>query len=126
MAEARITEFFGETHTDGRSVRISRGSLGFHGIGVVHAKGSLEVALPPTSSFLLVQVALPRRLGLALGGSRAPVGRRKILTLTLRLHGDVSASSASHSSAMSAASFIPVAGGEEGVGVVGVSACWLP
>ena len=50
MAEARITEFFGETQTDGRSVRISRGSLGFHGIGVVHAKGSLEVALPPTSS----------------------------------------------------------------------------
>ena len=50
MAEARITEFFGETQTDGRSVRISRGSLGFHGIGIVHAKGSLEVALPPTSS----------------------------------------------------------------------------
>ena len=49
-AEARITEFFGETQTDGRSVGISRGSLGFHGIGVVHAKGSLEVALPPTSS----------------------------------------------------------------------------
>ena len=49
MAEARITELFGETQTDGRSVRISRGSLGFHGIGVVHAKGSLEVALPPTS-----------------------------------------------------------------------------
>ena len=50
MAEARITEFFGENQTDGRSVRISRGSLGFHGIGVLHAKGSLEVALPPTSS----------------------------------------------------------------------------
>ena len=50
MAEARITEFFGETQTDGRSVRISRGSLGFHGIGIVHAKESLEVALPPTSS----------------------------------------------------------------------------
>ena len=49
-AEASITEFFGETQTDGRSVRFSRGSLGFHGIGVVHAKGSLEVALPPTSS----------------------------------------------------------------------------
>ena len=46
MAEARITEFFGEAQTDGRSVRISRGSLGFHGIGVVHAKGSLEVASP--------------------------------------------------------------------------------
>ena len=28
----------------------SRGSLGFHGIGVVHAKGSLEVALPPNAS----------------------------------------------------------------------------
>ena len=50
MAEARITELFGETQTDGRSVRISRGSLGFHGIGVVHAEGSMEVALPPTSS----------------------------------------------------------------------------
>ena len=49
-AEARITEFFGETQTDGRPVRISRASLGFHGIGVVHARGSLEVALPPTSS----------------------------------------------------------------------------
>ena len=36
--------------TDGRSVRISRRTLGFHGIGVVHAQGSLEVALPPTSS----------------------------------------------------------------------------
>ena len=49
-AEARITEFFGETQTDGRSVRISRGSLGLHGIGVVHAEGILEVALSPTSS----------------------------------------------------------------------------
>ena len=52
MAEARITEFFGETQTDGRSVRISRGSLEFHGIGVVHAKGSLEVAHPQTPSVL--------------------------------------------------------------------------
>ena len=49
-----------------------------------------------------------------------------MLTVTLRLHGDVSASSASHSSAISAASFIPVAGGEEGVGVVGVSTRWPP
>ena len=58
MAEARITEFFGETQTDGRSVRISGGSLGFHGIGVVHAKGSLEVALPPTSSLSVVDGGL--------------------------------------------------------------------
>ena len=63
MAEARITEFFGETQTDGRSVRFSRGSLGFHGIGVVHAKGSLEVALPPTSS-LMSSWNPPRRQGL--------------------------------------------------------------
>ena len=54
------------------------------------------------------------------------MGRREILTLTLRLHGDVSAPSASHSPAMSAASSIPVAGGEEGVGLVGVSARWPP
>ena len=46
MAETRITELLGETQTDGRSARISRGSLGFHGIGVLHAKGSLEVASP--------------------------------------------------------------------------------
>ena len=47
--------------------------------------------------------------------------------LTFRLHGDVSASSRpSHHLAMSAASFIPVAGGEEGVAVVGVSARWPP
>ena len=46
MPEARITEFFGETQTDGRSARISGGSLVFHGIGVLHAKGSLEVASP--------------------------------------------------------------------------------
>ena len=46
MAEARITEIFRETQTDGRSVRISRGSLGFYWMGVVHAKGSLEVDLP--------------------------------------------------------------------------------
>ena len=60
-AEARITEFFGETQTDGRSLRISRGSLGFHGIGVVHAKGSLEVALPPTSCERLVGEKRPIR-----------------------------------------------------------------
>ena len=46
MAEARITELFGETQTDGRSARMKRGSLGFYGIGVLHAKESLEVASP--------------------------------------------------------------------------------
>ena len=48
--------------------------------------------------------------------------------LTFRFHGDVSASSArpSHHLVMSAASFIPVAGGEEGVTVVGLSARWPP
>ena len=73
---------------------------------------------------ILVHVAPPGRLGL--GRLRALVGRRGILILTFRLHGDVSASSASYSSAVSAASFIPVAGGEEGVAVVGVSARWPP
>ena len=73
---------------------------------------------------ILVHVAPPGRLGL--GRLRAQVGRREILILTHRLHGDVSASSASHSSAMSAAWFIPVTGGEEGVTVVGVPARWPP
>ena len=40
---------------------------------------------------------------------------------TFRLHEDISASSSSHSSAMSAISSVPVAGGEEGVGIVGIS-----
>ena len=75
---------------------------------------------------ILVHVAPPGRLGL--GRLRAPVGRREILILTFRFHGDVSASSArpSHHLAMSAASFIPVTGGEEGVTVVGVSTRWPP
>ena len=56
------------------------------------------------------------------------MGRREILILALRFHGDVSASSArpSHHLAMSAASFIPVAGSEGGVTVVGLSARWPP
>ena len=33
MAEARITEFFGETQTDGRSVRIREEVLDFMGLG---------------------------------------------------------------------------------------------
>ena len=41
----------------------------------------------------------------------------EILILTLGLHGDVSASSASHSPAMSAVSSVPIADGEEGVGL---------
>ena len=52
------------------------------------------------------------------------MGRRGILVITFLLHGDVSAPSSSYSSAISADSFIPVPGGEEGVTVVGVSTRW--
>ena len=54
--DARLCHGRGKDHSILWTILNSRGSLGFHGIRVVHAKGSLEVAevaLPPNASMLL-------------------------------------------------------------------------
>ena len=46
MAEARITEFFGETQSDGRSARKQQGGLGFMGLGSCMSREAWRLPSP--------------------------------------------------------------------------------
>ena len=52
MAEARITEFFGETQTDGRSVRIREGVLDSSGLGSCMPREAWRLPSPQPLHFV--------------------------------------------------------------------------
>ena len=54
MAEARITEFFGETQTDGRSVRIREEVLDFMGLGSCMPREAWRLPSPQPLQYVCV------------------------------------------------------------------------
>ena len=67
MAEARITEFFGETQTDGRSVRIREEVLDFMGLGSCMPREAWRLPSPqPLHNVMVSRQALSLAVGSAL------------------------------------------------------------